>query len=926
MTADDHGDLYVGGESNSYPEAIVSKIGRDGNLIWSKYVNGNNIEGWQFDGVAYHDGQVATLVQVSYNRPHSYYKMSVMDSDTGDLISTTDIHDPDGDLRAASMMYHSTLGWTIVGQTYGEFGTTSSMTDTNNPKDYIDWIRLPGDSTIVDGQYPSNYNGWEITGTGITGTQYLNGGVGYYPNCPVTAVSGSGQNATVNVTVDYNGGGYYNIDYISVGGINYANSDVLKVAGSVFGGIDGGTNITATPTAITVNSSNAVEVTFTKAGYPNLYNQIKWSSWIAQYNASSYTVLAIVSSGSNWVVTLDTTDTNGGTPPTITFYTLYGNDFLFTCGSDGSLTSSYGYNGSVSRAYIDINMNQMGYNGSNFRANVTKNSGTGFTLGDYKIWSDGVSSYFVLADDAVDPAGVKTWFRTGDLIYVTDDGSLNQVEITPVGQYGSVSGTPYSGWLLAQSFGGGDPYQSNITVVTYPGAPGTFTLRKGRGSRAWVWNSSWTRYLNTMPDINNAYPSSRGKCITEDPNDQSIVVGGSIDNPTPSGNALVWKLSKTGTTLWAKTINNDSNSVRGLAISPSTSEIYVANQATALTKIASGGGSITGRVHPTGMWGMYDPEVYIQVEDDGLEYVYVGGKGSAIWQGNSGFYVNKLTSDLQTVWGRWMAHNNNSLNTDYDIDHTKFVVANGQASIAGYGYLYSSNYNNALIYTMSTQNHFDKYNNNGWTVQQRDEQVWGTDNDSYTLFDLLAAGASVLTATVQSETDTANLTWNNWTFQSRRLNFNVKQQGIKGIETIEFTDGGVLDHNPSDIPPSEFFDPSNTSWSYTLQMSDRGRFILNQTVPNYTYCQNLYLYVPRNDDVPFPVGTVITIINASESNYRIYVEPVNYNDQECAKIWAAGTGNQNSSTWSFLGMQTATLMKISTNAWILTANNVTNED
>ena len=177
-----------------------------------------------------------------------------------------------------------------------------------------------------------------------------------------------------------------------------------------------------------------------------------------------------------------------------------------------------------------------------------------------------------------------------------------------------------------------------------------------------------------------------------------------------------------------------------------------------------------------------------------------------------------------------------------------------------------------------------------------------------------------------SELDTSQLYWTNYAFQYKLIDLNPTKQGIRGVGAIEFADGGVLEHNPVIIPPSINFD-SNNSWYYTLQLTDMGRFIINQTVPNDSNCQDLHITVPRNDDVAFPVGTVITLINTNDVNnngYRIYVQPDSYSNNECPKIWA--TGYQNYSTWSFQGMQTATLMKISTNAWLLTANDITNED
>ena len=116
-------------------------------------------------------------------------------------------------------------------------------------------------------------------------------------------------------------------------------------------------------------------------------------------------------------------------------------------------------------------------------------------------------------------------------------------------------------------------------------------------------------------------------------------------------------------------------------------------------------------------------------------------------------------------------------------------------------------------------------------------------------------------------------------------------------------------------------------WNYTLKLSDRGKFITNgHGVENYT--GNLYITVPSQWDLSFPVGSVITLINVSDANSsgnRIYVQPGNFGNNDCPRIYATGYGSS-WSTWSFQGVQTATLMKIGSNDWLLTANNISNED
>ena len=739
IAVDDHGDYYVGGEDNQYANAIINKYSRDGQLIWSKYNDGNDYAGWQFDGVAYHNNEVATLVKTNVNRANNYYKLSVLDSSTGDPISTTDIYDTDGQLEAHSMIYHSTLGWTVVGNTQGEVATTATITDTNNPNDY-DAIRLLASACLLDGVYPANGFGWRITGTNITGGgQNLTSGIGYFQNRPVVAVTGTGVNATANVYIEYNQG-TYNMDYVTSAGSGYAIGDTVKILGSQLGGVDGV------------------------------------------------------------------------------------NDMTFTCTSNGGLTSLNSVAGTPSRQYIWIDMN---------------------VAGGY----------------------VDTAFKGG-----------------------------------------------------------TFTLTHRRNDRPWIWNNEWARYLNPTP-INDQYAGGQAFCVAEDPVTHDLVVGGYIDTFDNSG-TFVWKLNDAGVTQWAKTITNDDCNVSGIAVSSIDSGIYVSTDYPYVHKLDSSGGLIK-TVGTFGPWGVGLPEIKLAIEEDGFEYVYVGGDGGSLWSSHGGFFLSKLTTDLATVWGRSMWSTEDHFNKDYDIEHTKFVLGKGQASLVGYGYPYSLDNTNALIYTISTGDQFEPVDVLGWRAVQQGYHTWSLEASGFSMYNILTAGAQAITATTSTESQTASLSWTNYAFQSKLVNLNTAKRGIVGVETIEFNDGGTLDHNPADIPPSVLFDPSNQGWEYTLQLSDRGRFILNQTIPNDSICQDLFVYVPRNDQVAFPVGTVITLINASSAEAggeHIYVRPINYADGNgWVRIWAVG-GDQNPSQWRFQGIQTATLMKISTNGLLLTANNIINDD
>ena len=814
IAVDEHGDYYVGGEHCWRADAIISKYGRDGNLIWSNYSEGSVITGFEPQAIAYHDGEVASVVKTNNGRTTLYLKLVVQDSTTGEVKSTTDIYDPDNTIRANSMIYHSTLGWVVVGKTWGETLVSSAITATGNTG--VGIIELPSAQTKLENIYPETNGDWYMTGTSITGDQFLTTGVGMYRDVPITTVTGSGAGAVARVTVGYNGGGTYDLT-VTTQGSGYAINDELKIPGSLLGGVDAMSTVTATPNSVSPGAD--ITAYFDKATYPDLYDQLNWASYTVSYNAGTHDVISIVSSGDNWAVTIDSSDINLSVA---TFYTANGNDLTFLAQVSGDALVGPGSSpaGVASRKTIRIDM--------------------GFAMG-----------------------------------------------------YGSVDFTG-----------------------------GTFTISRHLATRPWVWTSGWTRYLD--PAIN--YGSGTAYTVAEVPA-SGVLVGGYIDG-TPTNHSFIWKLNTNGSTGWLKGILADGNGVRSLAVSSVDGSIYVTtnyNQGT-LTKLDYTG-ALQSRIGATGLWGLA-PKVKLEIDLDGNEQVYVGGSGGAIWIGPYGvFMLNKFTSSLQPVWGRSMHYTGGeSINLEYNGEpYDNFILGKGQATLVGYSNLFSTNYTNAVMFTMDTTDEFTPVNN-VWEIKTHADQVWNAETD-WATNDLLALGIEAKTSSASTDIEVTGLALSQWRFQERVVNLNEIPNGIVGVESITFADGNVLDHNPSDIPPSTGFNP-NSSWNYTLQLSDRGRFIINQTIPNVTYVQTLYITVPRNDNVPFPVGTVITLINTNSitgNAYKIYVQPESYGDPNAPQIWSTN-GNQNPSTWSFQGIQTATLMKISSNGWLLTGNDITNED
>lgn len=818
IAVDEHGDYYVGGEHTWNSDAIISKYGRDGNLIWSKYNSGPDVQGWDVKAIAYHNGEVATVTASSQGRTENYIKLTVQDSTTGEIKSTRDLYDVDGSVSARSMCYHSALGWVVAGRTWGETATTDTITGGSGSG--VGVIEVPSTSVQLDGIYPKPNTDWYVAGTGITGRQFLQGGTGEYSNLAITSVTGGGTSATARVTVNYNTGAYSTIT-VQTQGIGYNTGDELKIPGSLLGGLDAMTTVTATPNSISPGAN--ISAYFDKTTYPNLYDQLKWASFTVSYNAGTHNVVDIVSSGANWQVTIDSSDINMSTA---TFYTANGNDLTFTAqvSGDALIGANSALTGVASRKTLRFEMTDMGYGSTDF-------TGASFVFSRY----------------------------------------LN--------------------------------------------------------SQPWVWTSSWTRYLNQAGD---ADPSTSGSAYTvaEDVWNGGVYVGGYIESAS-SNSSFIWRLASNGTTNWVKALGNDPGGVRSIAVSTVDGSVYATSQApgpSSINKLDTSGALLI-RKYTDGMWGL-DAHVKLEIGLDGLEYVYVGGAGGAIWIGPTyALVVNKFTSALDPIWGREMYYQGGEgLYTNYDDTYNNFVLGKGQVSVVGYTDMFGADHSNAAIFTLDTTDEFVPVSDNNWVLGTNTQLAWALDT-STTVVDLLAAGVEAETSSVLSDVGGLALALIEWTFQERVINLNSTANGIVGVETINFASGGVLDHNPSDIPPSVGFD-SQSGWNYTLQLSDRGRFIINQPVPNDSYAENLTILVPRNDQVSFPVGTVITLINTSSAGaggYVINVEPVNYGDDNAAKIWSTN-GGQNPSTWSFQGIQTATLMKISTNGWLLTANDISNTD
>lgn len=103
--------------------------------------------------------------------------------------------------------------------------------------------------------------------------------------------------------------------------------------------------------------------------------------------------------------------------------------------------------------------------------------------------------------------------------------------------------------------------------------------------------------------------------------------------------------------------------------------------------------------------------------------------------------------------------------------------------------------------------------------------------------------------------------------------------------------------------------------SYTLELSDAGKAVKTS---------NGTIIVPSNLMVPFPIGTLITII---VGNFSSEVQNTSLPEEEGdPSIVLVGTEGSTSGFWGIPAYSVATLLKVEENTWYLSGPGIVNND
>ena len=835
VAADSDGNYYIGGEHANYADGMISKFSKDGALLWSKLVGGATQDtAWDVPvvGVNPTTNKATILYTTNDGRSYEYFKLAELDADGNFEGAATDFYDVDGNITPRDMKWHPTLGWVIVGRTYGDMLASGSLSPQTGSG--VGKLILNAANTDIRGSLmTAGDTSWYLSGTNITGKQLLDQGIGLFTGLTPTNLlvdNPAAGGAEIKVRINYSGSAYFgfSISDVTTAGTNYNTGDVIKIPGSQLGGVDGFTVDLVSPVVQNNNpTTNTVTIFAPKLNHAVLNYQVGNGSPVIGWGIPSG---SLINNFQDYDANYWSFDIPGDFTPTGTISVLsQENDAIFTItssGANGGITGSLTTSGTPELTNITINTSVLGYTTENF------------STGTYVV-------------------------------------------------YKQVSGRPF------------------------------------------VWTNAWKKFL----DMEEAYDYGYAASVAVNANDiDAIYVSGYTNGSRNGGGGggFIWKLTSAGATSWVRGLDNQWE-INTMAVA-ANGQIYASSSGMGsdITCFANNG-LVINRIQPNGPYGGR-LNIDIARGDDGQEYLYaIWSQYNVMGMSNNGVAVQKFNLSLEHLWSRHMYMENSNLTTyvDYNNNYRHFALTATQAVVVGYAEIMGNYNHDGQLWSMSITDDFEPTDQigsvNGVVTGLIDlpwEAYGNTSSDDL---------SSVLTAqnnTIQIAEVQATLMWNPYTWSNRILNANFDTKGLVGVEKVDFVQGGDLGHNPADIPHStqNLQADDFINWNITLKLSDRGKFIKNVSAPSQGYIQNLTVYVPKTTSVAFPVGSIITLINLDISDtYYINVEPVGYNmDDDAPRIWAAGMTT--ASIWGFKGVQTATLMKIGTNDWLLTANNIVNND
>ena len=434
-------------------------------------------------------------------------------------------------------------------------------------------------------------------------------------------------------------------------------------------------------------------------------------------------------------------------------------------------------------------------------------------------------------------------FALGDTLYLNPNqygGSTSAtITVTQVGGGGEIYDFAFTGTFNT----------STIKLMTNNSVNFSTTgswIANNYSAEAFIWTQDWAKTFgeSDFDKVNAVATDSAGNiylgCITYD---EGI--------PAPWGYGvyvpLLVKLDSAGNQQWAKKFtpgdvlfyNNDGYS--GVAVDSNDDIVVV--ESTLVTKIDSDGTVLWQKAiaqdYPLDMWN-------VCVDLDSDDNIYVAGEYSYMGTPtNDNFLIVKFDTDGNVLWQRETGTSDEE-SSSWDNGFQILSVANGQVHIAGSTYNNSNN-DVALAISFPTDGSGADVNHKGKFFLHATD--WSISTSTATVYNFTVAVTSTQ-VTLTTETNFTCITTSTDN-SSQALRTGSVDGRIEDLYSLSFEDGSV----------------QTTAYNGGLTREENRVYNTNDFYPNITHAGKLMrwdadswndsveIYIPHNDDVPFPVGT-----------------------------------------------------------------------
>ena len=430
--------------------------------------------------------------------------------------------------------------------------------------------------------------------------------------------------------------------------------------------------------------------------------------------------------------------------------------------------------------------------------------------------------------------------------------------VTSVNGFGSITGFTVNG----------TPTPDMSTIRLHANLPssinfshaGTWQVGYYTGTDGFVWTPVWQK-LYGLPTARSA-DGEWIESVAIDNNDDIVIALTVYDTNIWGGNyptVVVAKLNgNNGNIVWQRCLDYEDAPKESPHVGcDSEGNIMVSvndwDYGTLLYRIDPDGNPLWKLLTDSeGVFYKYDGSIAFDADDN---IIVTGSDDYDDW------YIDKIDRDGNVLFNRRLKLGYNMYQQEGD-DGTRWTAVQGNHIwTAGTTYAFGDDYYNGFVAKLP----LDGTGIDGTTMfDYTDEQIPYERFSSYSWYGAYDAleihSSNSITATTSTPSVNIIVTWPEDYFKTYTLPITEPTAG-----GIVFADGSRQDTSASDLPQRMITGgSSNFEAAYKLQLSDRGRHLL--------LLDNREVWLGNHNMVQFPVGSVITIINYSGGNRRVYFD------------------------------------------------------